>query len=187
MGLPLVGGLFLLGRAGVSFALRRSLARRVLTKQRLAGSVLGESIGGSDMGLISFLGGLLAGPAVPPSVMAAEPAAIIEARTASAVGRITAAGAAAQPAVGRAGFVTLADGSRVLMTSGGNLARPQFFLTAGAQIPGGGTIVSVSPDGLLFGIRRKARRRTFRTEMNRCKNVIRSADKLLSTLRKGKR
>lgn len=183
MGLPLVGGLFLLGRAGVSFALRRFLARRVLTKQRLAAIAL-EQTGGSDMGLISFLGGLLAGPAVPPSVMAAEPAAIIEARTASAVGRITAAGAAAMPGGRVGGFVTLADGSRVLMSSGGNLARPQFFLTAGARIPAGGKIVSVSPDGLLFGIRSAPRRRTFRTELARCKNIVKSADKLLSTLRK---
>jgi len=90
------------------------------------------------------------------------------------------------PAPGPAGqFVVLGDGSRALLSSSGIPLRPQFFLTAGAQIPGGATIVSISANGLLFGIRRARRRRsTFRTELNKCKNVVVSASKLLKVLRK---
>lgn len=138
------------------------------------------------MGLVStgikFLGGLLAGAPEPPSVMPASNRAILTSRD-SVAARVVDA-----PIVRAvAGFITLDDGSRVLMSASGVISRPQFFLVAGAQIPGGARIVSVSPDGLLFGLRRPVRRRTFRTELNRCKNVVRSADKLLTLLRKGKR
>lgn len=141
-------------------------------------------------GALKFLGGAvgsaLVAPAEPPSVTAASPGtrALVQGRaTAGALqAQVTAlqADVAVVPTAG--GFVTLDDGSRVLMSASGVIARPQFFLAAGAQIPGGSRIVSVSPDGLLFGLRRARRRRTFRTELARCTSVVKTADKLLKVL-----
>jgi len=91
--------------------------------------------------------------------------------------------AAAAGAPGR--FVVLQDGSRALLSSTGIPIRAQLFLTAGAQIPAGARIVSISPDGLLFGIRRARRRRTFQSELGRCKRVVVTASKLLKALKKG--
>lgn len=82
-------------------------------------------------------------------------------------------------------FVTLDDGSRVLVTARGAVPRPQFFLAAGVKLPSGATIVSISPDGLLFGIRRARRKKpSFSAEIDRCVNTVKGADRLLAAVRK---
>jgi len=83
-------------------------------------------------------------------------------------------------------FVTLDDGSQVLVNKSGAVPRPQLFLPAGAKLPPGSTIVSVSPDGNLFGIRRMRKRRTFAGEIERCKNAVKAADSLITAVRKKK-
>lgn len=81
-------------------------------------------------------------------------------------------------------FVPLDDGSRVLVAPSGAVSRPQFFLPLGARFPGGATIVSVSPDGQLFGLRRKRKRRTFGAEIDRCLTTISAASKLITAVKK---
>ena len=79
-------------------------------------------------------------------------------------------------ASGRSQFVTLDDGSSVLVSPSGRVARPQKFLPAGAKLPAGATVVSVSPNRDLFGIRVKRRRKKFAGEMTQVRDVIKAAD-----------
>jgi len=91
----------------------------------------------------------------------------------------SAAGAIAAPGMARR-FVTLEDGSRVLVSREGKPMRAQFFLPAGQKLPGGALVVSVSPDGSLFGIRRGRRKRpAFKTEIETCKSTISAAKSLV--------
>lgn len=91
----------------------------------------------------------------------------------------SAAGAVAVPGTARR-FVTLQDGSRVLVSREGKPMRAQFFLPAGQKLPGGALVVSVSPDGSLFGIRRGRKKRpAFKTEIETCKSTISAAKSLV--------
>jgi len=91
----------------------------------------------------------------------------------SAVGAIAPPGATQR-------FVQLQDGSRVLVSRQGKPMKAQLFLPAGAKLPGGATVVSVSPDGMLFGIRRGRKRRpAFKTEIDTCKTTIAAAKSLV--------
>lgn len=84
------------------------------------------------------------------------------------------------PQTGQRGFVQLQDGSRILVSAAGVPVRAQLFLPAGAKLPGGATIVSVSPDGSLFGVRRGRRKRpAFKTEIETCKSTISAAKSLV--------
>jgi len=87
-------------------------------------------------------------------------------------------------AVGLGGqFIALADGSRVLLSSTGRPVRPQFFLPIGARMPAGSRVVAISPNGLLIGIRKRAKRRTFRGEVSRTKSVVKNCKSLLKALK----
>jgi len=124
--------------------------------------------GGAGLGLGGFLGSLFGGG--------------------GANGAVAPVGAAPMlPAARGAGgstFVTLDDGSRVLMSPSGNVARPQLFLPAGAKLPAGATIVSISPGGDLFGIRRRRKRRTFAGEIDRCRASVSAARGLIKAVGK---
>jgi len=86
----------------------------------------------------------------------------------------------AAQATGQRGFVTLEDGGRILVSAQGRPIRATFFLPAGAKLPGGSTIVSVSPDGSLFGVKRGRRKRpAFKTEIDTCKTTIAAAKSLV--------
>jgi len=91
------------------------------------------------------------------------------------------------PPLTRPTFITLEDGSRILVSPSGVPARAQLFLPSGAKLPAGSTVVSVSPDGQLFGIRRARRRRTFQGEVDRCRQTISAAEKLLDLCKPKKR
>jgi len=84
---------------------------------------------------------------------------------------------------GGGGFVTAPDGSRVLLSSTGRPVRPQFFLPMGARMPAGSRVVAVSPSGNLIGIRRRAKRRTFASEISRSRLVITNCKRLLKAVK----
>jgi len=85
---------------------------------------------------------------------------------------------------GRSMFLRLEDGSQILVSPSGKAARATVFIPAGTPLPQGSTVVSVSADGQLFGIRKKRRRRTFQGEIDRTKNAIQSARSLLTVCNK---
>jgi len=122
--------------------------------------------GGAGLGLGGILGSIFGGGGVNGAA-AAAPMALPAARGA-----------------GGSTFVTLDDGSRVLVSPSGVVARPQLFLPAGAKLPAGATIVSISPGGDLFGVRRRRKRRSFAGEIERCKTAVKAADSLISAVRK---
>jgi len=92
--------------------------------------------------------------------------------------------AAAGGGTGRSMFLRLEDGSQILIGPSGRPARATVFIPAGTPLPQGSTVVSVSADGQLFGIRKKRRRRTFQGEIDRTKNAIQSARSLLTVCNK---
>jgi len=92
-------------------------------------------------------------------------------------------GAVGAPSGGGGGFVTAPDGSRVLLSSTGRPVRPQFFLPIGARMPAGSRVVAVSPSGNLIGIRKKAKRRTFASEISRSRRVITNCKRLLKAVK----
>lgn len=95
---------------------------------------------------------------------------------------------AADFAVGGPRFELLDDGSQILVSGTGVVQRANLFLPAGAKFPAGATVVSVSPDGQLFGLRKARRKKpSFQSEIDRCGEAIRAADRLLATLRKKKK
>lgn len=166
----LFSGLLSVGRTLIS-GLGGAAAKAGPTVVRAAPALAAATVGGAAFQAGTNL--LTGGPTA-----IAQTAGTTAAQAALAVAQPQAAGAAGR-------FVVLQDGSRALLSSAGIPMRAQFFITAGAQLPGGAKIVSISPDGLLFGIRRAARKRTFRSELNRCKSVVKSASTLLRVLKKG--
>jgi len=81
-------------------------------------------------------------------------------------------------------MVQLGDGSMVLVSRQGIPIRAQLFLPAGAKLPAGATVVSVSPGATLFGIRKRRARKTFQGEITRCKTVISDAKSLVKAVQK---
>jgi len=154
-------GLLALGRSAIS-GLGGAATRAAPAVVRAAPALAAATVGGA-----AFQAGT--------NLLTGGPSAVVQAPGAAGPPLLGAAGPAGQ-------FVVLGDGSRALLSSTGVPLRAQFFITAGAQLPGGAKIVSISPDGLLFGIRRAPRRRTFRTELSRCTSVVKTADKLLKVL-----
>jgi len=97
---------------------------------------------------------------------------------------LTSGATAARAGSGRSMFLRLEDGSQILIGPTGKPARATVFIPAGTPLPQGSTVVSVSADGQLFGIRKKRRRRTFQGEIDRTKNAIQSARSLLTVCNK---
>lgn len=99
---------------------------------------------------------------------------------------VTSGGGAVAAAAGPGGsrMVRLEDGSQILVSAQGRPARAQLFLPAGSKLPSGATVVSVSADGNLFGIRKARRKRSFQGEIDRSKAAIQSARSLLTVCSK---
>jgi len=137
-------------------------------------------------------GRMLAARAVTAARVAAPSiaAGVVGAAAFDVTGRLISPGNGVAPGVSPGGavgpfFVTLDDGSRVLINRAGNVQRPQLFLAAGVKLPAGATIVSISPDGLLFGVRKARRKKPpFSTEINRCVETVKGADRLIAAVRK---
>lgn len=127
------------------------------------------------------------GPALAPAARRLAPLGAAVAGGAAFQGGLNLldGGGAAPGPVGPGGqFVTAPDGSRVLLSSSGRPVRPQFFLPIGARMPAGSRVVAVSPSGNLIGIRKKAKRRTFATEIARSRSVIKNCNRLLKAVKK---
>lgn len=140
----------------------------------------GAAAGGAGAAARGILGRLFGNPIVQGAGGAAAfaggsallaPGAAI---TPTAIGAAGAAGAR-----GRAGFVTLEDGSMILVSASGVPARANLFLPAGAKLPSGAMVVSVSPNGQLFGIRKKRVKKTFAAEVAKVKDTVKNAKELL--------
>jgi len=96
----------------------------------------------------------------------------------------SAAGAIAEPGTS-ARFVQLEDGSRILVSKSGVPQRAQLFLPAGTKLPAGATVVSVSADNSLFGIRKARRKRpAFETEVKSCLETVGAAKRLITAVKK---
>ena len=100
-------------------------------------------------------------------------------------------GGAQQPTVPTGGvgsqMMRLNDGSQVLVSSSGKIARSQVFLPAGAKLPAGATVTFVSADATLFGIRKKRHRKRFATEIHNVLHTVNDAKALVAAVEKKKK
>jgi len=156
-----------MGIAAIGGALLRAIGIGGTTAVRAGPGIVARAGTGLAAAAPSLLGGIAAGlgfSAVSSAFGGGADAGALAGRTAS----------------GAPQFVTLSDGSRMLLNRQGVPVKAQLFLPITAKLPGGATIVSVSADGQIVGIRKGRRKRpAFKTEIETCKSTISAAKSLV--------
>ncbi len=152
-------------------------------------------IGGTAVGTVGARAGLLGGLArSAPSLAGGVGGGLAFGGISSLIGGLFGGGGGAAPVgpgmlaptgLNRSTFVTLDNGARILVAPSGRMSVPTIFIPAGAKMPAGHNLVFIGPNGDLFGLRKKRKKRdSFAVQVNRTKELVKDAKALIAAVSK---
>lgn len=173
MGLAAIGtALASIGRSAISF-----LSPAATTVGRLAANPLVQGVAGVGIGSAIF-GGASPQPVIPQAFSGGG---------GNQLAAMQASGAQITSMANGQFMAVAPNGDMQIFNRNGMARRPTAIIPAGQAVPGGSIVVATRNNGSQIGVVKKRRRKRFATELNRTKDMVKSAQQLVALCQPKKR